>query len=291
MPVLRGEAIVDRECSRCGAPLDGEGVCPDCGARRKADAETVADFGQFLADEANAPLAPVRDEFAGYEILGELGRGGMGVVYKARDPNLGRTVALKLLIAGRDASEEQLERFFREAESAAKLKHPNIVPIHEFSIHEGKHYFTMDFVEGTPLDDAIASGELTARRSIELMGEIARAVHEAHANGVIHRDLKPSNIIVAADGRPMVTDFGLAKELDVGTGLTRSDVFMGTPEYCSPEQALAQSARVDARSDVFSLGAVLYAMLTGRASDLSTIEMIQFDPSVSFPGPMNFTPR
>jgi len=276
------------KCAKSFAPdrPTGEITCPHCGATFPAEAlaetkelrsarpsatdETLADTNARPTDETLPVAAPAAHasatptDFAGYEILGELGRGGMGIVYKARDAKLNRIVALKVLIAGEGASQEQVERFFREAESAAKLKHPNIVPIHELNIHAGKHYFTMDFVEGTPLDEVIESGELTPQKSMEYMEQVARAVHHAHEQGVIHRDLKPSNIIISNDGRPMVMDFGLAKEVDVEGGLTQSGTALGTPQYMSPEQASGASRDVGPVSDVYALGAVLYEMLTGR---------------------------
>ncbi len=244
--------------AKAGSP--GEGGRAASGAepvRRAYSAEAAAKAGSL--GEGG------RDRFARYEILNELGRGGMGIVYRARDPKLKRVVALKVLIAGEDATQEQVVRFFREAESAARLRHPNIVPIHELDVHEGKHYFTMDYVEGTPLDGVIESGQLDARRAVEIIEAVARGVHYAHEEGIVHRDLKPSNIIISQDGRPMVMDFGLAKEVESDLKLTRSGYALGTPAYMPPEQAEARLEDIDARSDVYSLGAVLYEMLTRRA--------------------------
>lgn len=212
------------------------------------------------------PAPPARPDrtIGRYQILDEIGRGGFGIVYKANDPKLKRAVALKLLTAGEGASEEDIQRFMREAESAAKLHHPNIVPIHELDVHEGRHFFTMDLIEGPTLSKLIGEDDITARRAVEILQEVARAVHHAHEHGIVHRDIKPDNILIARDGRPMVTEFGLAKRVEGHTRLTRSGATMGTPQYMPPEQARGQVRRIDARSDVYALGAVLYEMITGR---------------------------
>ncbi|MHC4199714.1 MAG: WD40 repeat domain-containing serine/threonine protein kinase, partial [Planctomycetota bacterium] len=209
---------------------------------------------------AGIPLFPRSER---YEPLGELGRGGMGVVYKAHDSKLNRVVALKVLIAGEGASHEEVERFFGEATAAARLRHPNIVPIHELDVKEGRHYFTMDFVEGGPLSKLIVERKLTPLRAVAMLRDVARAVHHAHEQGIIHRDLKPGNIIITPDGQPMVMDFGLAKQVESDKKLTRSGVAMGTPEYMAPEQARGETKAADARTDVWALGAVLYEMVTG----------------------------
>jgi hypothetical protein len=228
-----------------------------------------------------SPLGGAGRNFGRYEILEEVARGAMGIVYRARDPGLARLVALKVLIAGEGASEEQIQRFQREARASASLSHPNIVPIHEVGEQDGVRFFTMAFVEGLSLDRLLRrDGALPPRQALLVARDAARALQHAHDRGIVHRDVKPANLLLAAapsgsnvamslDGeegpwRAMLSDFGLAKEMGAGSGLTLSGNLLGTPAYMSPEQASGQVSQIDAQSDVFSLGAVLYEAMTGR---------------------------
>jgi len=197
-----------------------------------------------------------------FEIVGELGRGGMGIVYLAKDPKLKRNVAIKTTLGGEHASEEMLDRFEREAQSIAQLRHPNIVAVYDYGEQKGMHYIAMDFVKGSSLEDLIneehAMGE---RQSLKIIHDAAMALDHAHMKGIIHRDIKPANILIDEEGNPKVTDFGLAKKVDADKRLTQSGFMMGTPAYMPPEQV--EGANVDGRADVWSLGATLYEMLTG----------------------------
>jgi WD40 repeat protein len=188
----------------------------------------------------------------------------MGVIYRARQLSLGRTVAVKLLLLGRYSSAESVERFRREAQSAAALRHPNIVAIHEIGEHEGQPFFSMDYVEGQNLAEAVRAGPLEPRRSAEVVCAIAQAIHFAHEHGVLHRDLKPSNVLLDAFGQVRITDFGLAKRLDGSSDLTMTGQVVGTPNYLSPEQAAGKHAALGPASDVYSIGALMYELLTGR---------------------------
>ncbi len=202
--------------------------------------------------------------FGDYEILREIARGGMGVVFQARQVSLNRLVALKMILAGQLADDTDVKRFYNEAEAAANLDHPGIVPIYEVGQHEGQHYFSMGFVEGQSLSQRLADGPLPAREAAELIRRVSEAIEYAHQHGVIHRDLKPANILLDASGNPRVTDFGLAKRVQGDSGLTGSGQIMGTPSYMPPEQAGGPRGEVGPAADVYSLGATLYALLTGR---------------------------
>ena len=202
---------------------------------------------------------------AGYEIFGELGRGGMGVVFKARQIALNRDVALKVIKSGSFASQPEVMRFQSEAEAVAQLDHPHIVPIYEVGQYRGQHFFSMKLVTGTSLDkrlDEFAADPAPWRR---LVAVAAEAVHHAHQRGILHRDLKPANILLDEQGQPYVTDFGLAKRIGAGNELTHSGTLVGTPSYMSPEQATRCAGSLSTATDVYGLGTILYALLAGRA--------------------------
>jgi WD40 repeat protein len=220
-----------------------------------------------LGSSAPPPDAsgPARVRYFGdYEIESELARGGMGVVFLARQISLNRPVALKMILAGQLADETDVKRFYTEAEAAANLDHPGIVPIYEVGQHEGQHYFSMGYVDGQSLAQRLAAGPLPPREAAALMVKVAEAIDYAHRRGVIHRDLKPGNILLDPSGNPRVTDFGLAKRLQSDSGLTGSGQIMGTPSYMPPEQAGGNRGEVGPAADVYALGATLYALITGR---------------------------
>jgi tetratricopeptide (TPR) repeat protein len=220
-----------------------------------------------------------------YELLEEIARGGMGVVFKARQLSLGRTVALKMILSGQFASGQEVGRFQREAEAAANLDHPHLVPIYEIGIHEGIHYFSMKLIEGGNLSQHIPRLLQDARASAQLLRTVARAVDHAHQHGLLHRDLKPGNILLDAQAQPHVTDFGLAKRVagPAGAGATQSGAIVGTPSYMAPEQA-AGSKGLSTAADVYALGAILYHLLTGRppfvgATPLETLlQVVECEP-------------
>ncbi len=214
-------------------------------------------------DEDRA-AAPNRPTVPGYEILGELGRGGMGVVYKALHVKLHRLVALKMILAGSHARADDLARFSTEAEAVAGLPHPNIVQIYDIGEQAGLPYFSLEFVEGGSLETRLDGTPWQAPRAAQLVETLARAMHAAHQCGIIHRDLKPANVLLTADGTPKITDFGLAKRLDQDAGQTRTGTIMGTPSYMAPEQAGGAKAGIGPAADTYALGAVLYELLTGR---------------------------
>jgi lipoprotein NlpI/predicted Ser/Thr protein kinase len=203
-------------------------------------------------------------QIAGYQVTGELGRGGMGVVYKAWQVQLKRTVALKMILPGAAPDADQVARFRREAEAVARMHHPNIVQIYEIGEHEGLPFFSLEFVDGGNLASQLRRSTRPPREAAELVETLARAMEAAHQNGIIHRDLKPANVLLMADGTPKITDFGLAKKLDEGAGPTVSGAIMGTPSYMAPEQAAGKTRLIGPAADIYALCAILYEMLTGR---------------------------
>jgi serine/threonine-protein kinase len=212
-------------------------------------------------DPASSPMLM---DFGDYELLEQIGRGGQGVVFRARQKSLNRTVALKVISLGQWASKAHLKRFRLEAEAAAKLEHPGIVPIHEVGERDGSCYFSMKFIEGGQLDEVARRAPMSIRHAVELIAKVARTVHYAHEHGILHRDIKPGNILLDADGEPHLTDFGLARLVESESNVTRTLDVLGTPSYMAPEQALGKNATVSSATDVYGLGAVLYQLLTGQ---------------------------
>jgi serine/threonine protein kinase len=247
-------------------------VCGKCGAKIFADAPQglcslcLFKTGLGLAPDGgpvDEPSAPMR-EFGDYELLEEIGRGGQAVVYRARQKSLNRTVALKLIGLGQWSSTPHLKRFRHEAEAAASLEHPQIVPIYEIGERDGFCYFSMQFIEGGQLDEILKREPLSPRRAAELLVKIAPTVHYAHEHHILHRDIKPGNILLDASGEPHLTDFGLARLVETESTVTRTMEVLGTPSYMAPEQAVGNNAGVTSATDIYGLGAVLYQLLTGH---------------------------
>jgi serine/threonine-protein kinase len=202
--------------------------------------------------------------FGDFELVEEIGRGGMGVVYKAWEKSLKRFVALKMILRGEHASGADLARFRGEAQSAAGLTHPNIVPVYKVDSENGQAYFSMKLVEGQTLSQRVKSGPLPPRDAARYLAAVSRAVHHGHQKGILHRDLKPANILIDGDDQPLVTDFGLAKRVEGGVSLTGTGAIVGTPSYMAPEQAAGNQGNPGPAADIYSLGAILYELLTGR---------------------------
>ena len=282
-------------CEKCGAPLPADaprGLCPRCMMHAALEATVEAPQSSSAAASfvpvipaagLPAPGAKLR-YFGDYELLEKIAQGGMGVVYKARQVSLNRTVAVKMILGGQLAGEAEIQRFLTEAEAAANLQHPNIVAIHEVGQHEEQYYFSMDCVEGKNLGDFTRENPLPPNKTASLVKTIAEAVHYAHQRGTLHRDLKPQNVLMDANGQPHLTDFGLAKRLDRDSGLTQSGAVLGSPSFMPPEQAAGRHGDVGPASDVYSLGAILYQLLTGKppfaaATPLEIIrQVVEADP-------------
>src|SRR6266511_4033370 len=274
-------ATVIRVCGKCGAKISSdapEGLCTGCvletalGTLPDASVAAVADCGSAKAVDATettqsktkARAAKILGELGDYELLEEIGRGGQGVVFRARQKSLNRTVALKVIGLGQWATQAHLKRFRLEAEAAASLDHPCIVPIYEVGERDGQCYFSMKFVEGGQLDEVVKHTPLSIRQAMELIAKVARTVHYAHEHGILHRDIKPGNILLDAKGEPQLTDFGLARLVESESTVTRTLEVLGTPSYMAPEQAAGNSAKLTSATDVYGLGAVLYQLLTGH---------------------------
>lgn len=274
-------------------------IAEDIAMLQSSDLNHLTGGGSGFTRNSGSPAAgSAIGTFIGeYELQAELGRGGMGVVYRAFQASLERTVALKMIPNAAFAASQDLARLRAEALAAARLSHPNIVPVYEVGEHNGQPWFSMQFIEGITLSERLMGGPMTPREAVALLIPIVEAIGAAHRAGVLHRDLKPSNILIAADGTPFVTDFGLAKRVNVEKkslssgrfgsdlhGLTQSGAILGTPAWMSPEQAAGQTDSIDVATDIYSLGAILFAMLTGRppfqaASPLDTVLMvIEQDP-------------
>src|SRR6186713_1745640 len=249
-------------CRKCGAAIPPNSPQQSCAA-------CLLESGLGLVEpepEANVELgsSPMLMDFGDYELIEQIGRGGQGVVFRARQKSLNRTVALKIIGLGQWATKAHLKRFRLEAEAAARLEHPGIVPIHEVGERDGCCYFSMKFVEGGQLDEVARREPMPIRRAAELIAKVARTVHYAHEHGILHRDIKPRNILLDANGEPHLTDFGLARLVESESSVTQSLDVLGTPSYMAPEQAVGNNAAVSNATDVYGLGAVLYQLLTGH---------------------------
>src|SRR5881227_2324415 len=275
---------VIKVCRKCGAKIFSDapkGLCTACVFETALgifpDAVAGVDSSAGSLDELSCdnpkPTSGVKEavrartmlgELGDYELLDEVGRGGQGVVFRARQKSLNRVVALKVISLGQWASKAHLKRFRLEAEAAARLEHPGIVPIHEVGERDGSCYFSMKFVEGGQLDEVARREPMPIRRAVELITKVARTVHYAHEHGILHRDIKPGNILLDVNGEPQLTDFGLARLVETENTITRTLDVLGTPSYMAPEQAMGNNAAVSSTTDIYGVGAVLYQLLTSQ---------------------------
>ncbi|HEY5912107.1 MAG TPA: serine/threonine-protein kinase, partial [Verrucomicrobiae bacterium] len=276
-------------CRKCGVPLrasEARGLCPVCllDTSLGSDDNDAHDVGMldtaWLEQQGVIPppmANPGARHFGDYELFEEIGRGGMGIIYRANQISLQRTVAVKTILTGPLAGPDFFPRFQTEAHAAALLDHPNIVPIYEVGNHHGQPYYSMPLISGRNLAQVLKQdGPLPPRQAATMMAAIARAIHYAHQRGVLHRDLKPANILLDTGGQPHVTDFGLAKLLEQDDGLTLTQAALGTPNYMAPEQAAGNNSDLTTAADTYSLGAILFETLTGQrlfaaATPLATI--------------------
>src|SRR5438477_2516802 len=278
-----GMIRVIRICRKCGPKIFSDapkGLCTACVLETALGIfpdvagvdSSAGSLDQLSCDNAR-PTSGVKEivraatmlgELGDYELLEEIGRGAQGVVFRARQKSLNRTVALKVISLGQWASKAHLKRFRREAEAAASLDHPSIVPIYEVGEREGACYFSMKFVEGGQLDEVVKRAPMSIRQAAELIAKVARTVHYAHEHGILHRDIKPGNILLDAKGEPLLTDFGLARLVEAESTITRTREALGTPSYMAPEQAAGEQRKLSNATDVYGLGAVLYQLLTGH---------------------------
>jgi len=270
LPALQQRLETLRAVDAALGPGDGSQYTVILGSGDTTKTQKPGAEGRSPADQADGGAI---SGIPGYEVLRELGRGGMGVVYLARQSGLERLVALKMLLAGQHASPSQRVRFEAEVKAIGRLQHPNLVQVFEVGEHEGRAYFSMEYLEGGNLEDKIASRPQPPRHAAELVEVLARAIHAAHQHGVIHRDLKPANVLLTSTGVPKISDFGLAKRMDASWGPTLTQHILGTPSYMAPEQATGQSRKVAPGTDVYALGAILYQLLTGRPPFLGEFGM------------------
>lgn len=272
-PTLPPQAATPEEA----APLPPLSPAPTQGETPGVGPDGLSESATLPPGENGTVPAPrnQRVQVPGYEILGELGRGGKGVVYQARHLHLKRLVAVKMILAGNHAGETDLARFRTKAEALARLQHPHIVQIYEVGEYKGMPYLSLEFCPGGSLEKKLAGTPLLPREAASVVEKLARATHAVHQKGIIHRDLKPANVLLAEDGTPKIADFGLARKLDEA-GQTQSGSVLGTLSYMAPEQAAGQSREIGFAVDTYALGAILYECLTGRppfkaSSPLSTI--------------------
>src|SRR5215472_16193221 len=257
-----------RICDNCAEKIfddSPQGLCPACLIDTAIDllsSEDAQDVQPSQLSDGND--AQNLKELGDYELLEEIGRGAQGVVYRARQKSLNRVVALKIIGLGHWATKAHVKRFRLEAEAAARLDHPFIVPIHEIGQSNGSCYFSMQLVEGGQLDQVIKREPMPSRPAVELIAKLARTVHHAHQRGILHRDIKPGNILLDAKGDPHLTDFGLARLVESESSVTQTLDVLGTPSYMAPEQAVGNNAAVSSVTDVYGLGAVLYQLLTSH---------------------------
>lgn len=283
------------EYSSPDASTGESSACPSCGAgvpNTDIDGETyIPTDDQRSQDKPQSYLGGTSGDpqfnpkqFGDYEIEQEIARGGMGVVFKARQLSLNRQVALKMILNHRLASPDDVQRFYNEAELAAKLDHHGIVPVYDVGSFEGQHFLSLGFVDGAPLASLTKNGPVSNWHAAELVQQIAQAIQYAHTRNIVHRDLKPGNVLLDAEGHPKVTDFGLAKSLEQDSGLTATGAVLGTPSYMAPEQASGKLSEVGPLADVYALGGILYFLLTTQppfrgANHVETIrQVIDQDP-------------